>query len=254
MVDLVVGVLHLMRQRVQKVLTLERLGHHALDVRQPAADVTGLGCWARIAPAVAIGQTIARNQGVCACGVGHADQRLSALGLAQLVKRVGRLDLAPVVDRLATDVTKQGVESAARQLALVLQVEVGVVCLDVGEAAPPFGLFNAAELFALDFGDDFGGLIGVLRRWGQLGQRRVHRLRQQLLTQPWGVGRATIVGHPLQKQTGVEVHTMRMQAAVGAAGGHVPAFGVAVGVLGTIGADDASPALAVGLGQQQTLL
>ena len=47
---------------------------------------------------------------------------------------------------------------------------------------------------------------------------------------------------------------MRMQATVGAVGRHVSAFGIAVGVLCAIGADDTCPTFAVGSGQQQTLL
>ena len=47
---------------------------------------------------------------------------------------------------------------------------------------------------------------------------------------------------------------MRVQAAVGAAGGQVAALGVAVGVLGAVGADDTGPAFLVGLGQQQAVV
>ena len=149
---------------------------------------------------------------------------------------------------------KQGVESATGQLAFVLQVKIGVVCLDVGETIPPFGLLNPTQFLALDFCNDTRCLVRVVRRGRELGQSRVHRLRQQFLTQARGVRWATIVSHPLQKQAGIEVNAMRVQATVGAVGGHVAALWVAVGVLCAIGADDARPALAIGFGQQQTLL
>ena len=249
-VDLVRGELHFMGQGVQKVLTLEGLGDHALDVRQPHGHIARLGCGARVAPAVAVNQTVTGDQDGRASGVSDASQRLGTLGLSVLVKRHGRLDFAlDVVNRLAVNVAEQGVEGATGQLAPVLHVEVGVIVLYVREAAPPFGLFDAAKLFTVNLGDDARGLVGIVGRGRELGQRRVHGLRQQLFTQAWGVRGAAIVGHPLQEQTRVEVNAMGMQAAIGAVGGHVAAFGVAVGVLCVVGADDARPAFAVGLGQ-----
>ena len=46
---------------------------------------------------------------------------------------------------------------------------------------------------------------------------------------------------------------MRVQAAVGPIGRHVTAFWIAVGMLVSVRADHASPALGVGFGQQQAL-
>ena len=53
-VDLVAGVLHLVRQHVQKMLALKVNRHHALGVTQPLAHVTGHRRRASVAPAVAV--------------------------------------------------------------------------------------------------------------------------------------------------------------------------------------------------------
>ena len=187
-----------MRQRVEQVLTLEGLGDHALNVIKPRADVPRRGLGAGVAPAVAVDQAVAGDQYGGTCCISDTGQRLGTLGLAVFVKRHGRLDAAlGIVNRLAIDMPEQGVEGATRQFAAILHVKKCVVCLDVRKAVPPVGLLNATKLFALDLGDDASGLIGVFDRRCELGQCRVHRLRQQLLTQAWGVRWATVVGDPL---------------------------------------------------------
>ena len=148
---------------------------------------------------------------------------------------------------------KQGVEGVARHLSAVGHVEKGVIGLDVGEALKPFVFLDAAQFFALHLGDDASGLVRVVGGGGELGKRRLHGLGEQFFAQARVVGGPTLVGHPRQKGAGVEVNAMRVQAAIGPVGGHIAAFWVAVCVLGAIGADDARPTLAIGLGQKQTL-
>ena len=120
-VDLVGGELHLMGQGVEQVLTLEGLGHHALDVRQPHRHIPRRGLGAGVAPAVAVNQTVTGDQDGCASGVGDTGQCFGSLGLPVLIERHGRLDAAlGVVNRLAVYVPEQGVEGATRQFAPVL--------------------------------------------------------------------------------------------------------------------------------------
>ena len=96
--------------------------------------------------------------------------------MSVLIETDRRLDLAPSVNRRATDVTKQGVEGATRQFASVLHIKIGVVVLDVCKAVPPFRLLNATEFLALDLGDYAGGLVWVLLSRRKFGKRRLHRL------------------------------------------------------------------------------
>ena len=65
---------------------------------------------------------------------------------------------------------------------------------------------------------------------------------------------AAILGHPVEKRRAVEVDAMAVQATERAVGGHVAALGVAVAVLGVVGADDACPALRVGAGEHHALV
>ena len=65
---------------------------------------------------------------------------------------------------------------------------------------------------------------------------------------------ATVVGDPLHKGVAVQIDAMAVHAAVGPVKGHIAALWVAVGMLGTVGADDTGPALGVSAREQQTLL
>ena len=66
--------------------------------------------------------------------------------------------------------------------------------------------------------------------------------------------RATLLGHPLKEHRRIQINAVTMQAAVGAAGGQVAALGVAIGMLGAVGADDTGPTLLVGARQQQAVV
>ena len=57
---------------------------------------------------------------------------------------------------------EQGVEGAAADLAAVDQVEKGLVVLQVSKALIPAVTLDAAQLLALDFGDDLGSAVGEL--------------------------------------------------------------------------------------------
>jgi len=65
---------------------------------------------------------------------------------------------------------------------------------------------------------------------------------------------ARVIADPLQEHRRVKLKAVRVQAAVRTIGGHVAALGVAVGVLGAVRADHASPAFLVRAGQQQTVI
>ena len=69
------------------------------------------------------------------------------------------------MDRLAVNVTEHSVERAARHLAPVDHVEVGIVFHDVREPAEPLALGQAPEFFPVDLGHDLGGHVRELRRW-----------------------------------------------------------------------------------------
>ena len=101
------------------------------------------------------------------------------------------------MNRLAVYVSEQRVESAAADLTPVGHVEIAVICLDVRKSLIPFGLLNTPQFFTLNLGDDTRRFVRVFGCRGQLGQCRVHRLRQQFFTQARCVGRAIIVSHPL---------------------------------------------------------
>ena len=105
--------------------------------------------------------------------------------MAVFVIADGRLDLALIVDGLAGDVTEQGVEGRAADLAAVVHVKVGIIVLDVSKALVPAFLFHAAQLFALDLGDDGSASVGERLVGRQLRQGHVHGRGEQLITQTW---------------------------------------------------------------------
>ena len=85
-IDLVPRELYLVGQRIEEMLALETLGHHALYVGEPLADVPGHGRRARIAPAVAVDLALTGHQHGRPGGVGDANQGLRALALAVLIE------------------------------------------------------------------------------------------------------------------------------------------------------------------------
>ena len=87
--------------------------------------------------------------------------------------------------------------------------------------------------------------LGLLVIGRQLRQRRRHRERQQFIAYARLALRPALPGHPSQKRPRIKVHTVAVQAAVGAPARAVSALDVAVGVFGVVRADDTGPALAV---------
>ena len=174
MVDLVGRVLDLVGQHVEEVLALELDRQHPLGVTQPAAHITSARSGAGVAPAVAVHQPVAVDQHRLASGISDADQCLGASRLAVFVVADRRLDpavgLAGGVDGDALDVTKQGVEGVAGQLAAVLHIKERLVILEVCEPFKPARLLDPAQLLARDLGDNLGGGVRVGSTRSDLGK------------------------------------------------------------------------------------
>jgi hypothetical protein len=85
------------------------------------------------------------DDAVLAGRVSDANQSQRALGLSVLVEAGRGLELGVIVDRPAGDVPKQRIERRSADLAAVLQVEIGLILLDIGESLVPVGLLKPVE-------------------------------------------------------------------------------------------------------------
>ena len=215
------------------MLTLKILGDQPLDVRQPARRIAHRSGGPRIAPSVAIDVPVHRRQHRLASGISDALERTGALGLAVfVVADAGRhLGLTIAVDRLAGDMGIDGVETLAHHLAALHQIEVSVIADDIRKALVPLCFFESAHLFAVDFADNGGRLVGVVRCRLDLAQGAGHDNRQQLVAQAVLVVRPALLGHPRQVAGAVPfVDAVAVEAGIRTRNRPVAAHDVTVGM------------------------
>ena len=254
-IDFAVRVLDLVRHDVEHMRTLGGVRQHALGVGEPGGHVAAAAHGgAGVAPAVAVHEPAAGNQNVLACGVGHADQRVRALFLAVLVIAHRRLDHAPRADGTALDMPVERIERAARDFATLKHVKVRVIILQIGKALEPFAFRQSAELTPADFLDHDLRRVGERLGRRDLGQRRLHGQRQQVIAQAVARLRAALVLDPAQEALAAPIAAVLVETIIGAVDGVIPALGVMVRVLGVVRAHDARPTLAVRRGEHQPAL
>ena len=151
--------------------------------------------------------------------------------------------------------SKHRVKRFAHDFAALHHVEVRIVRHNISEALVPFRFLQPAHLFAVHLADDLDGLIGESRSGCDLAQRAGHDRRQQFVAQTMLVVGAALLGDPCQIARRVPfVDAVTVEAGVSPRDGPVAAHRVAVGMLGCIRANDAAPALAVGILQQVATL
>ena len=244
-VDLDARVLHLERHHVPKMLKLFRLFNKRAAVVDPRRDIARRILWPSVAPTVRVDKTVTRHQHVIARCVCQADKRRRAHGLPVLVEANRRLDAAGCVDGLAGDVAEDGVESVTRNFAAVDQVEIGVVCLDVGEPFVPVRLFKSPHLFAFDLFDHPLSFVRKRCRWLNLRQCQLHPLCDEVVAEAVPVFRPAFFCDPREEARAVPVAAVRVEADISAVDGVVSAHRVAVRVFFVVRADDADPAFRV---------